>query len=217
MRVIPDRRGCRAGRTFSVEVRMAGEHKRATKKGEGTAPGRGAKSEAPADEAAPGSTPLDVEPDSRRTSDISAPRRGVRVEELMTAEVVQLPPGRPVSEAARVMAEYDVGFLPVTESDRTVVGVVTDRDLTLRVLGEGRSADTPLEEVMSEEVVSCYAGDDLGVCELLMRENQVSRLVVLGDEDLLAGVISLSDLAQYEDERRAGELLADVTEREAEH
>jgi CBS domain-containing protein len=160
--------------------------------------------------------PLDVEPDSRRTSGLIAPSRGVRVEELMTAEIVALAPDRPASEAARAMAENDIGFIPVTEADSTVVGVITDRDLTLRVLGEGRSADTRLEDVMTEDVVSCYAGDDLGVCELLMRENQVSRLVVLGDDDLLAGVISLSDLAQYEDERRAGELLADVTEREAE-
>jgi CBS domain-containing protein len=194
---------------------MASDRKGGTKKG--TTNRDEAKPEPPAAErAAHVEPPLDVEPDSRRTSGIIAPIRGVRVEELMTAEVLDLAPDRPASEAARVMAENDVGFIPVTDSDGSVVGVVTDRDLTLRVLGEGRAADTPLEQVMSEEVVSCYAGDDLGVCELLMRDNQVSRLVVLGDDDLLAGVISLSDVAQYEDERRAGELLADVTEREAE-
>jgi CBS domain-containing protein len=164
----------------------------------------------------PVGTPLDVAPDSRLTSEIQAPVRGLRVEELMTDAVVELAPGRPAREAARLMAEHDIGFLPITQGDGSVVGVITDRDLALRVLGEGRAADTPVEQVMTEEIVSCHSGDDLGVCERLMAENQVSRLIVLGDDDLLAGVISLSDLAQYEDERRAGALLADVTEREAE-
>src|SRR5437763_15408940 len=102
------------------------------------------------DSNAAGATPLDVEADSRYESGIAAPERGVRVEEVMSAEVADIGPERPVSEAARIMDERDVGFLPVTEEDRTVVGVVTDRDLTLRVLARKLGPETRVEEVMAE-------------------------------------------------------------------
>jgi CBS domain-containing protein len=162
--------------------------------------------------------PLDVEPDSRyTTSGINVRPRGVLVEELMTRDPATVPPSGSLTEAAQIMRDVNIGFLPVMEPDGSVVGVLTDRDIVVRAVGEdlppGR---TRVEEVMTEEVVSCHSGDDIAVCATLLRANQISRLVVLGDDDVLAGVISLADLAQYADERDVGRLVADVTEREAE-
>jgi CBS domain-containing protein len=157
-----------------------------------------------------------MDADARRESGIKAPQRGIRVEELMSAEVATMAPTDTVREAARRMGELNVGFLPVVAADGTVVGVVTDRDLAVRVLTPPLPTDTCLEAVMTDAVVACHAGDDLGVAEQLLRDNQVNRLVVLGDDDLLVGVLSVADIAQYEKEGRVGRLVADITEREAE-
>jgi CBS domain-containing protein len=164
-----------------------------------------------------GGRSLRVEADNRRvTPGLAAARRGVKVEEVMTAETAVIRPEDGATDAARVMRDEGIGFLPVVEDDGTVVGAVTDRDLVVRLLAEGLSPATRVELLMTVDPVACHAGDDLGVAEELMQANQISRLVVLGDDDLLAGVVSLADVAQYEEECRVGRLVADVTEREAE-
>jgi CBS domain-containing protein len=167
---------------------------------------------------APGDRPLDVEADRRRRTEGLPPEapRGVRVEELMTSELVTALPSQPADEAARLMRDHNLGFLPICQSDCSPVGVVTDRDLVVRLLADAQAATTRLEEVMTADPICCHAGDDVAVAEQLMSQNQVSRLPVLDDDDLLVGVVSLADLAQYEEECRVGEVLADVTTREAE-
>lgn len=159
--------------------------------------------------------PLSVETDERwTTTGISAPSRNVSVQEIMTREVVTLPPRAHAIEAAKTLRDENIGFLPVAQPDGTVVGVVTDRDLVLRLLAEELPDTTPVEELMTEDVIYCHSGDDLGVAEHLMRLNQVSRLVVLGDNQLLAGVLSLTDLAEYEEACRVAEVAADISGRE---
>jgi len=135
-------------------------------------------------------------------------------EELMTADVGVAFTGQPVRAAARVMRDLNVGFVPVCQSDGTVVGTVTDRDLAIRVLAEELPPSTPLDDVMSDGLVTCKPSDDIRAAEERMRTNQVNRILVIGDDGKLAGVISLADLAQYENEQRVGELAADITERE---
>jgi predicted transcriptional regulator len=71
-----------------------------------------------------------------------------------------------------------------------------------------------VEDVMTEEVISCAPGDDLKRAEDLMRANQKARLVVIDESGRLAGVISIADIAQYEDAHRAGDVVGDITERE---
>jgi CBS domain-containing protein len=160
---------------------------------------------------------LDVEPDNRLGVD-SGGTRGVRVEEVMSTELITAAPGCPAGEAARLMRDHDVGFLPVCESDGSVVGVVTDRDLVLRILADDRPASTVLEEIMTEEVAHCHAADDLGECERLMRGNQVTRMLVLGDEDDLVGIVSLADLANNdEDDMRLGNVVADLKTTDVNH
>lgn len=138
----------------------------------------------------------------------------MRCDEVMTSEVEFCTVGETVVDAARKMRTMNIGFLPVCQSEGTVVGLLTDRDLVLRVLAENRSAETRVEEVMTEEVVSCLPSDELARAEDLMRTNQKQRVVCIDETGRLAGVISLADIAQFDTDARTGALLSDVSERE---
>lgn len=136
-------------------------------------------------------------------------------EDVMTREVAVVSTTGTARDAARIMRDENVGFVPVCQADGSVQGTITDRDLALRVLAEDRQPDTRVEEIMSTGLVSCRPQDDLRRAEELMRTNQVNRILVIGDDGKLVGVISLTDVAQYEDERRVGALAADISGREA--
>jgi CBS domain-containing protein len=138
----------------------------------------------------------------------------MRCDELMTAEVEVARAGETVRDAARKMRDLNIGFLPVIDAADLVQGVVTDRDITLRVVAEGLPGSTPVEEVMTEDVVSCHPHDDVRRAEQLMRVNQKARVLCIDDDGRVAGVISTADIAQYEDEGRTGNLIGDVTARE---
>jgi CBS domain-containing protein len=139
----------------------------------------------------------------------------MRCDEVMTSEVEILRTRDTVREAARRMRDLDIGFLPICDDAQDLAGVLTDRDIALRVVAEGLSHDVAVVEVMTEDVITCRADEEVERAETLMRTNQKARIVCLDDAGRVAGVISLADLAQYEDERRAANVVADVTEREA--
>jgi CBS domain-containing protein len=120
-----------------------------------------------------------------------------------------------VEACARMMADNNIGFLPVVDDEKRVVGVVTDRDLALRVLGEGRHGGTPVGEVMTRDVRICHPDDELQEAEWKMSVTRKSRLVVADAEGRCVGVISLSDVAQADTRSRAGGVLRAVTRREA--
>lgn len=138
----------------------------------------------------------------------------MRCDELMTTGVEVLRLRDTTREAARKMRDANVGFMPVLDDGEEVVGVLTDRDVVVRVVAEGLPLETRVEDVMTEEVISCAPGDDLEHVEDIMRANQKARLVVIDESGRLAGVISIADIAQYEDARRAGDVIGDITERE---
>lgn len=140
----------------------------------------------------------------------------MRCDELMTSDVEIIGTRQTVREAAQRMRDRNVGFLPVCDDAQQLVGVLTDRDIALRVVAADRGSATAVEEVMTEELVTCRSGDDVEHAEKLMRVNQKARLICLDEAEHVAGVISLTDIVQYENECRAGKVVADVTEREAE-
>jgi CBS domain-containing protein len=115
---------------------------------------------------------------------------------------------------ARLMKEENIGFVPICDEADKPVGTLTDRDLALRVLAEGRSPDVDLASFMTREVVSCKIGDDLRDAERLMQERRKSRIMVCDENGKLQGVISLSDIAETEDEEIAGRTLREVSSRE---
>ncbi len=131
-------------------------------------------------------------------------------EELMEREVEWASPGDTVLDAARKMREFDVGFLPVCEADGRVIGVITDRDIALRVVAQDLSASTNVSNAMTKDVVYCNPTDEVGLAEKRMGERQISRIVCLGDDRELLGVISLSDILDVEEEKGARQMFQQV-------
>lgn len=116
--------------------------------------------------------------------------------------------------AARKMRDSNVGFLPVLDPDGRVVGTVTDRDLTIRLISENMPASTSIGDVMSHEVVFCRPDDDLREAERRMAREHKSRMLVLDEAGKLLGVFSLSDVAHNEPADRTARTLREVTDRE---
>ena len=123
----------------------------------------------------------------------------MKARDIMTENPSCITPESTSRQAARLMEENDCGSLPVVESDQTkrLVGVVTDRDLALRVLGRGLSPDTPVREVMSGGDVACVRQDDsLDEVEKLMGNRQVRRIPVVDQDNRVIGLIAQADLAR---------------------
>jgi CBS domain-containing protein len=117
----------------------------------------------------------------------------MRVKDAMTPHVDSVAPDTLLDVAARRMRDENVGCLPVAEGDR-LVGMVTDRDLVVRALAEGRPR-MAVSEIMSSEVLCCHADQPVEEAARLMEEHGVRRLVVLDREDRPVGVVSLHDLS----------------------
>jgi CBS domain-containing protein len=133
----------------------------------------------------------------------------MRVDELMS-EAECCHPGDSIREAAKMMKRENVGFLPVCDRDEKPVGALTDRDIVIRVVAEGRSTDDDVQTVMTKDVVGCRIGDDLGEVKQQMRDHQTSRVMVCDQDGKLQGVVSLQDLAEGESEHEAGQTLQEV-------
>jgi len=122
----------------------------------------------------------------------------MKVREAMSRGVRLVSPSDPIREAALIMREIDAGSVPVGEDDR-LVGMITDRDITVRAVAEGQGPDTPVREVMTAEILYCFEDDELDdVCEK-MADQQIRRLPVLNESKRLVGIVSLGDLARKTD------------------
>jgi CBS domain-containing protein len=120
-----------------------------------------------------------------------------------------------VAQAAALMRDEQIGFLPICDSVGNVIGILTDRDIAVRVVANNRSASEPVERFMSLAVVACRSDEDLSVAQDLMGEMQLSRIVCVDEDGRVEGVISLSDIAQLGDGVDAAAILRSVTVREA--
>lgn len=135
--------------------------------------------------------------------------------EIMTREVVSLRPVDRVDSAARRMRDENVGFAPVCGDDGRPVGAVTDRDIAVRVCAQDRRAGrTHVDDIMTRELLTCLATDHLERAEALMAERHKNRIMVLDSDGRLAGVMSLADVAEHEDDARAMRTIRRVLERE---
>ncbi len=135
-------------------------------------------------------------------------------EEIMKCGVAYVSPDDPAGFAARRMLNENIGFLPICDGSMRVLGTLTDRDIAIRLVAEDRPASTPVKEIMTQEVVACWPTDDVRRAEQLMGRYHKSRIVCLDDEGCLVGVISLSDIAQREDNHRIAKTMREVTRRE---
>lgn len=133
----------------------------------------------------------------------------MRVEELMS-DAKCCRESDSVLDCARMMRDESIGFVPICDDRGKPIGAITDRDLAIRVLADGRSPDEQLSRFMTRDVISCRPGDELREVGRLMREHRKSRVMVCDDQGRLVGVVSLQDVAESETEEEAGETLQQV-------
>jgi len=135
----------------------------------------------------------------------------MNVSEVMTVQVVTATPRTTVTEAARSMAEIESGAIPVTD-DGKLVGLITDRDIVIRVVAQGLGLDTPIADVMTNGVETCQEGDKVADAAAKMGSRQIRRLVVLNDQGRIAGILSLGDIAQDYGAKAVGRTLEEISE-----
>jgi len=134
----------------------------------------------------------------------------------MTRGVQLVGPEQTIREAAHLMGEIDAGALPVGEHDR-LVGMITDRDIAIRAVAEGKSPDTKVRDVMSNEMLYCFDNQDVEDVARNMGKNQVRRLPVLNQDKRLVGILSLGDLALKEEATTVGRTVAKVSAHTSKH
>ena len=135
----------------------------------------------------------------------------VKCREIMTANVTTATREMTLRDVARLLREGDMGSVPVIEGGR-LVGIVTDRDIVVRAIAEGKGPDTPVAEAMTTEIFSVRPDDFAFEAVRLMGDKQVRRIPVVEADGSLAGIISMADVAlEMEDEREIAETLEEIS------
>jgi CBS domain-containing protein len=137
----------------------------------------------------------------------------MQIREVMTRDVMLADPGMKLNEAAAMMRDGDFGLLPVGENDR-LVGTITDRDITIRAVAEGRDPNTTaVRDAMSEGIYYCFDDQTVEEAAEVMSEAQIRRLPIVNRDKRLVGIVALADLAtEPKVGEHAGEALAGVSE-----
>jgi len=136
----------------------------------------------------------------------------MKLSEIMTRDVVVIQPDDSLQAAAKKMRDSDIGFLPVCDGE-TLLGVLSDRDITIRALADGMDVNVMLSrDLMTMPAIHCFEDQDVREAAKIMEENQIRRLVVLSrDDKRLVGVISLGDLARNGTTDLSGKVLQRVS------
>ena len=139
--------------------------------------------------------------------------------EVMTKNPVCCQPDDMVEKAAQLMQSENVGSIPVIENEQTqkLVGIVTDRDLVLEIIAKGRDVkSTRVEAVMTREVVTCRAGDDLQKALDRMGEHQLRRIPIVDDDNRIVGIIAQADVATRVNlPEKTGEMVEEISQSKA--
>jgi CBS domain-containing protein len=135
---------------------------------------------------------------------------GTSIKEVMTRDVRACEPNATVADAAKVMAQEDVGPVPIVEDGR-LIGIVTDRDIVVRVVAEGRDPNaTTVSEIASTELVTVSPDDDLDEALKLLAERQIRRLPVV-EGDRLVGIVAQADIARLGKDKKTGEVVEEIS------
>lgn len=135
-----------------------------------------------------------------------------QIRELMTENPRAVDADKPVSEAAKMMRDEDVGLTPIVEGDR-LVGTLTDRDIAIRVVAEGRDPEsTTVREVASSELVTIDPDQSLDEALRLMAQHQVRRLPVVEEDGRLVGIVAQADVARHGDDRQTGQVVEKISQ-----
>lgn len=134
-----------------------------------------------------------------------------QLKDLMSRDVKVISPDMTIGEAAQRMRDGDFGMMPVGEDDR-MIGTISDRDIAIRAIAEGKDAGTSVRDVMSEGIAWAYEDDSVEQAAKLMSERQVRRLPVVNRDKRLVGIVALGDFAvQISEMRPAAEALAEIS------
>ena len=135
----------------------------------------------------------------------------MKVSEIMTPDVHMANPDQTIREAAKTMAEIDAGALPVSENDR-LIGMITDRDIAVRCIAEGRGPDAKVREVMTQEIKYCFGDQEVEEVAKNMAQQQLRRLPVIDRSKRLVGIVSLGDIAAGEGPDVSGDALRGISQ-----
>lgn len=137
---------------------------------------------------------------------------GKSVQDAMTSNPCAIDADQPVSYAAKMMKQEDVGLAPIVEGDR-LVGTVTDRDIVTRVIAEGRDPDsTSVRDIASTDLVTIDPQQELGEALQLMAQHQVRRLPVVEEGGKLVGVVAQADVAEHAPSSETGRMVEEISE-----
>ena len=135
----------------------------------------------------------------------------MRCSEIMTRDVKTATRDMPLREVAVIMREGDVGSVPVVEDGR-LVGILTDRDIVVRAIADGKDATAPVSDAMTAEIFSVKPDDFVFEAIRIMGDRQVRRIPVVAESGELAGIIAMADIAlEMEDEREIAETLEEIS------
>ena len=140
----------------------------------------------------------------------------MKVSDVMTRDVKTVRPDQTAREAASFMLNADAGSIPVTEGDR-LIGMITDRDIAVRGVAKGNGPETPVRELMTNDVVCARLDDEIEDVANRMSEAQIRRLPVIDAQEMLCGIVSLGDLSREADKDCAQEALQGVSQPGGEH
>jgi len=133
------------------------------------------------------------------------------IRDLMTKDPCTIDADKPVAYAAKMMRDEDVGLAPIVEGEK-LIGTLTDRDIAIRVVAEGKDPQTTtVREVATTSVVTVDPDQDLDEALRLMAKNQVRRLPVVEEDGKLAGVVAQADVARHASEQQTGELVEEIS------
>jgi CBS domain-containing protein len=136
---------------------------------------------------------------------------GKTIRDLMTKNPCSIDADKPVAYAAKMMRDEDVGLAPIVEGQK-LIGTLTDRDIAIRVVAEGKDPQsTTVREVATTSVVTVDPDQDLDEALRLMAKNQVRRLPVVEEDGKLAGVVAQADVAKHASDQQTGEVVEEIS------
>lgn len=134
-----------------------------------------------------------------------------QIKDVMNTNFKWMAPDSPVAQVAQTMRDMDCGFMPLAENDK-IIGMVTDRDITLRAVAEGKNpAETKARDIMTAKTFYCYDDQDIEEVCNNMGEIQVRRLPVVNRDKRLVGIVSMGDLAQVASRPNVGQTQQQIT------
>lgn len=140
----------------------------------------------------------------------------MKVSDVMTRDVQTVRPDSTAQEAANFMLREDAGSMPVSDGGH-LIGMITDRDIAVRGVAKGYGPDTPVRELMTDEIICAREDDEVEEVASKMSEAQIRRMPVIDGNANLCGIVSLGDLAREADDKCANEALQGVSEPGGDH